>query len=80
MCVFLWLRGIHPVTNTDFGSHRKDEPHVLRYSQLHLVVQHSSFLQHLVVAEPLLLDFESILATSSRRVSPDDRISSLPML
>lgn len=37
------------------------------------------FLQHLVVAEPLLLVFESILATSSLSESPDDRISSRPL-
>lgn len=37
------------------------------------------FLQHLVVAEPWLEAFGSILATSSLRESPDDRISSLPL-
>lgn len=36
-------------------------------------------LQHLVVAELLLLVFVSIFATSSLRESPDDRISSRPL-
>lgn len=38
----------HPVRNTDFGYSRKEElyctqPHVLQYSQLHLIVRRSSF-------------------------------------
>lgn len=37
------------------------------------------FLQHLVVTEVLLPVFVSILATSSLRESPDDRINSLPL-
>lgn len=74
-CVFL-----HPVRNTDFGYSRKDEPNVLPYSQLHLIVHTQLFPQHLLVAELLLLVFESILATSSLRESPDDRISSRPVL
>lgn len=49
------------------------------YWKLHLIVHTKLSPQHLVVIEHLSLVFESILATSSLRDSPDDRISSLPL-
>lgn len=73
-CVFLWLG-----ESIRWEILTLDEPNILLYFQLHFDRPPQLLLQHLVIAEPLLLAFGSIFATSSLRESPDDRISSLPL-
>lgn len=56
-----------------------DEVHALRYSQIALYRPLTLFLQHVAKVEALMPALESMLATRSLSVSPDERISSRPL-